>query len=88
MLIGPDDWKVCEVAEPPPMEGPVCVGFDLGGSSSMSAVVALFGNGRMETFAAFPATPNLRDRSEADGVGSLYVEMEKGSVHETEKTVR
>ena len=40
----------------------------------MSAVVALWpSTGRLEAWAAFPATPNLKERGEADGVGALYL---------------
>lgn len=66
------DWRRCEVEALPPREGPCCVGFDLGGSASMTAAAALWLNGRLETWAAFPAVPDLRQRSEADGCKGLY----------------
>ena len=76
-LCTPTDWRACEVAALPPREGGCVVGFDLGSSKSMSAVVALWpSTGRLEAWAAFPDTPNLSERGQADGVGSLYSQME------------
>ena len=78
MLCTPDDWAHCETQTLPPRSGPVCVGIDLGGSLSMSALCAIWpSTGRLETWAALPSTPNLADRGAADGVGSLYLQMEQ-----------
>ena len=77
-LCTPTDWRACEVATLPPREGGCVVGFDLGSSKSMSAVVALWpSTGRLEAWAAFPDTPNLKERGQADGVGSLYEQMKE-----------
>ena len=63
------DWQGCILPadELPPRDGRVCVGFDLGGSSSMTALAALWpGTGRLEVWAAFPDTPDLSTRAEVD----------------------
>ena len=71
-----DDWRAVEVDDLPPRRGPAVLGFDLGGSASMTAAVAIWpSSGRMETWAAFPAEPDLQKRGERDGVGSLYGQM-------------
>lgn len=69
------DWSGCLVdeADLPPREGRCFVGFDLGGSASMTALVAAWENGRMEAWGAFPDSPvSLRERGMADGCGNLY----------------
>ena len=76
MICSPADWARCEVEELPPRRGRAYVGFDLGGSSSMTAAAALWPlTGRLELWAAFPDDPDLRARGEADGVGALYLDM-------------
>ena len=75
MICGAADWAACLVdeAELSPREGRCFVGFDLGGSSSMTALVAAWENGRLECFAAFPDSPvSMRERGMADGAGNLY----------------
>ena len=79
MLCSVDDWQACVVPKAglPPRDGFVCIGFDCGGSSSMSALAAVWpGTGRAEVWGAFPGTPNLADRGTADSVGNLYSRME------------
>ena len=76
-VCAPSDWAACLVSprELPPRSGPCFVGFDAGGSSSMTAAAAYWPETkRLEIFAAFPATPNLIDRGAADGVGRTYQE--------------
>lgn len=78
MLVSVTDWKACTVSdksELPPRDGGCYLGFDLGGSSSMTCAFAVWPSGRAETWAALPATPNLRDRGRADGVGDAYQRM-------------
>ena len=76
-VCSPSDWAACVVkpSELPERRGPCYVGFDAGGSSSMTAAACYWPQtNRLELFAAFPATPGLTDRGQADGVGSLYQE--------------
>jgi phage terminase large subunit-like protein len=76
MLIDVDTWLDCEVAELPAREGPLIVGVDLGGSSSMSAAVFYWPQtARMESFGCFPSEPGLEDRGTRDGVRGRYVEI-------------
>ena len=69
MIFSLDEWQQCVVSEDelPPRTGACCVGFDLGGSSSMTALAAVWPNGRIETWGAFPGTPPLTARARADG---------------------
>ena len=77
MLVSLDDFVGCETAELPERRGACYVGLDLGGSASMTAAVAFWPeSGRVETWAAFPATPSLAERGLSDGVGRLYVEAQ------------
>ena len=82
MIVSLADWKGCVVPaeELPPRDGKVIVGFDLGGSTSMTALVALWpGTWRMEAWAAFPSTPDLKSRGEADN--APYMDMlERGEL--------
>lgn len=78
LLCDPADWRACEVDILPARSGRCVVGFDLGGSTSMTAAAALWPDtGRLETWAAFPDTPGLAERGEADGCGRAYLEMER-----------
>lgn len=73
LLLDVSDWTPCEVMELPVRMGSCYVGFDLGGSASMTAAVAYWPqSGRFETWAAFPEVPTLKKRGEIDGVGTLY----------------
>ena len=76
VIISLDNWQACVFNSPPPREGPVTIGFDLGGSASMSAFVAYWPEtGRLEARGAFPAEPNLSARGASDGVENRYVQM-------------
>ena len=68
MIFSLAEWQACIVseAELPPRTGACCVGFDLGGSSSMTAFAAVWPNGRIETWGAFPGTPALKERARVD----------------------
>ena len=59
MIFSLAEWQQCVVSEDdlPPRTGACCVGFDLGGSSSMTALSAVWPNGRVEAWGAFPGTP-------------------------------
>ena len=76
-LCQPDDWRACESDLLPERAGPCVVGFDLGGSSSLTALVAHWPeSGRMEGWLAVGDNPTLLERSRTDGVGDLYLQME------------
>ncbi|MDP1583933.1 MAG: terminase large subunit [Bradyrhizobium sp.] len=80
VLISVDRWLACEVqpAALPPRSGPLCVGIDLGGSSSMSAWTNYWPQtGRLECHGAFPTSPELLDRGRNDGVGGRYQQMQE-----------
>ena len=69
MIAAVTDWEGCIVPgdELPGRDGRAVVGFDLGGSGSMSALVALWpSTGRMEAWGAFPDTPGLASRADVD----------------------
>ena len=69
----PEDWRACEYDLLPERSGVCVVGFDLGGSSSLTALAAFWPTtGRMETWAACGDNPSILERGQADGVGSLY----------------
>ena len=76
LICSPTDWTRClvELSDLPPREGPAWIGFDPGGSSSLSATCTMWSNGRVEFHAALPATPTLEQRGAADGCGQLYVQ--------------
>ena len=77
MICTLSDWKrVAEVEQEPERRGPVVVGLDAGGSSSMTAAVAIWPqSGRVEVRGAFPATPDLIERGRLDGVGRRYAQL-------------
>lgn len=78
MICTPADWQRLIVSELPEQEGPVVVGLDLGGSSSMTAAALYWPLcGRLECYGAFPGDPPLDERGVADGCGGLYVEMQR-----------
>ena len=82
MIFSLDEWQQCVVSEDdlPPRTGQCCVGFDLGGSSSMTALAAVWPNGRVEAWGAFPGTPTLKERARVDG--ALYELMQsRGELH-------
>ena len=78
LICSPSDWARC-VVEPaalPPREGEAWIGFDPGGSSSLSATCVMFANGRVEFAAALPSIPSLAARGSTDGCGGLYSQAE------------
>ena len=80
MICSPDEWtKLLRLPEGG-RQGPVVLGFDAGGSASMTAAAAIwFETGRMEVFGAFPTYDKfgLRERGAADAVGRRYEELHK-----------
>ena len=79
MLCTITDWEriLLDAGEPAPARtGPVVIGFDAGGSSSMTAACAIWvDSGRVLVRGAFPSIPSLGDRGTADGVGARYERM-------------
>ena len=79
MLCTITDWErvVLDEGEPAPArDGPVVIGFDAGGSASMTAACAIWvDSGRVLVRGAFPSIPSLGDRGTADGVGARYEHM-------------
>ena len=75
-IVSVTDWDACETEQPPERDGVCVVGFDAGGSVSMTACAAIWpATGRVEVWAALPGTPDLLTRGQADGVGRLYQRM-------------
>ena len=71
MIFSVSDWLKCVVpiSDLPDRTGRCFIGFDLGGSSSLTALAVLFPeNGRVEVWAACPSVPDLAERSRVDGV--------------------
>ncbi|ARE38331.1 Terminase large subunit [Rhodovulum sp. P5] len=90
LLLTVDEWLACEVSNPPPREGEVVIGIDLGGSASMSAAAFYWpATGRLEARGTFPSMPSLLDRGQVDGVAGRYLEMQDRGELDTlgEKTV-
>lgn len=76
VLISVDQWLRCETEELPPRDGPLVAGIDLGGAVSMSAWANFWPTtGRLEAYGAFPSSPSLLHRGQADGVGDRYEQM-------------
>ena len=75
-LIGAATWRKCEgVAD---MAGPCAWGVDLGGSAAFSAIAAYWPlTGALRCLAMIGDDPTLAVRGIADGVGGLYVSMER-----------
>ena len=82
MICSLADWRACLTDDPPERDGECVLGFDLGGSASMTALAAIWPrSGRMEAWGAFPAVPDALARGAADGVGGLYQQMvDRGEV--------
>ena len=75
-IVDVEDWKSIISSEPAPKRGPVFVGVDLGGGTSMSAICFYWAEtGRIECYGAFPAQPSLANRGKNDGVGDRYEKM-------------
>ena len=75
MIVTVSDWQRVAGADldEPERRGPVVVGLDAGGSTSMTAAVCIWPTtGRCEAFGAFPDTPDLLERGRVDAVGRRY----------------
>ncbi|MDD9984851.1 MAG: terminase large subunit [Spirochaetaceae bacterium] len=72
------DWQRVAAADldEPERRGPVVVGLDAGGSTSMTAAVCIWPRiGRFEARGAFPDTSDLPERGRLDGVGRRYGQL-------------
>ena len=77
-IVPGDVYEQVHRAEQPPREGPVVVGIDLGGSTSMTAAALYWPKtGRIECYGAFGDDPDLGRRGVADGVGERYIRMQE-----------
>ena len=80
-IITLSQYKRCTVESEddlPERSGPIFAGTDLGESTSMCAASFYWPDTqRLEVYGAFPDTPNLSQRGQADGVGNLYERMEQ-----------
>ena len=68
VLIEAEAWQRCEVDLLPQAAGPCVLAFDLSGGDAMAAASCYWpSTGRLEALAAFPALPDLAERSRVDG---------------------
>lgn len=78
LIVSLANWRAVVKDIPPPRKGPVFVGIDLGGGTSMSAVAFYWPvSGLLEAYGAFPAEPGLLERGRKDKVEDRYVRMFK-----------
>ena len=82
MIVSVSDWQACTTDKLPSRQGEIVIGIDLGGSSSMTALVAIWiRTGRMEAWGAYGDNPDLKSRGTVDGCGSRYLQMaERGEL--------
>ena len=77
MICGIDRWVLCETKPRPDRTGPVHIGVDLGGSTSLSAIALFWPTcSRLEVYVAAGSDPDLATRGRRDGVGDRYERME------------
>lgn len=78
MIVSLDSFNLVAEKSKPERIGPCFVGFDLGGSGSMTAAAAYWPEcGRLDVWGGFGDVPSLEARGEADGVGRRYVAMQE-----------
>ncbi|MYE00964.1 MAG: hypothetical protein F4Y03_06735 [Alphaproteobacteria bacterium] len=78
MLVPQDRWEAVAAERQPERAGPVYLGFDIGGTVSMTAAALYWPEtARLECYGAFGDTPDLAARGEADGCGAAYLEMQR-----------
>ena len=77
-IVRVEDWNaVARKDVVPGRKGPVAIGLDLGGGTSMTGIAFYWPEtGWLEVYAGLPAIPSLKDRGVDDGVGSRYQKME------------
>lgn len=72
------DYLRCETQRPPAAEGPVFVGLDMGGATSMTCAAMYWAQtGLLRVHGGFAANPPLDERGSRDGVGDRYVRMHR-----------
>ena len=77
-IVTVENWRAVTRDVAAPRSGPVAVGVDLGGGTSMTAIAFYWPeSGRLETYGMLPAEPGLARKGKEDGVGIRYLEMEK-----------
>ena len=84
MVVALDRWEAVAGERQPERDGPVYLGFDLGGAVSMTAAALYWPDTcRLECYGAFGDAPDLAARGEADGIGSAYLEMQRDGLLRT-----
>ena len=81
-IVSLDRWVVCSAKRQPERAGRCFLGFDLGGSASLTAAAVYWPDvSRLEVLAAVGDDPSLELRGQGDGVGDLYSAMlERGEL--------
>ena len=79
LVVDAAKWRACERLGEGEAAGPFALGVDLGQSHAMSAAAGYWPDtGRLDAFALFAgADMDLAERGRRDGVGSLYLDMER-----------
>ena len=78
MIVSLARYRICENQPKPDRAGVCFLGFDMGGSSSMTAAAAFWpSTGRLDIWGAYGADPLLAKRGELDRVGDRYIKMQK-----------
>ena len=76
VIVPLDRWQLVASRPRPERSGPCFVGFDLGGSASLTAAALYWPDvERLEVYGACGDEPSLAARGEADGVGGRYLRM-------------
>ena len=75
-IVSLDRWVVCSAKPQPERAGRCFVGFDLGGSSSLTAAAIYWPDSeRLECYAGVGSDPSPELRGQGDGVSDLYRRM-------------
>ena len=76
LVVTATDWRECMAREEGDRRGPAFIGFDIGGSASLTAGAIYWPeSGRLECYAGCGDIPDPAARGEADGEGNLYTRM-------------